>query len=545
MLLCTDWVTLKVFENGVYSADAHKMVFSCFLETIGVSNIQIPVVYSICKWNLLTIIYLHFTNTKVFNMTLLPLQESSKTIYEDKYQLKSSNGDVIDTDIKQTYRRIATALSANEVDSDYWAEQFLWVMEQGALPAGRIIANAGATAYKANTSTINCTVSGDIEDSMDDILSKLHEAGLTLKAGSGIGYCFSTLRPKGATVSGAGAVTSGPIPFMDVYDAMCFTVSSAGNRRGAQMATFDVGHPDVADFIDVKREDGRLRQFNLSLLLTDEFMKAVKHDLEWELAFPLTTSEVVRENIDLGNSNIVWRRFPANPNHVVRCGKTACKTYGKTSAKKLWEKIMQSTYNYSEPGCLFNDRINDFNNCWWCETITATNPCGEQALPPYGSCLLGSINLTRFVRSPFSTTANFDFELFSKVVQIFTRLLDNVIDINGLPLEKQREELFRKRRHGMGYFGLGSALTMMGIVYGSEDAIDFTSKLTELLAKINWYIGIELAKEKGSAPILNEMFTVTEDMLQLLPEHKRIYAVGTQVTGAQLFVLSHHLITFA
>ena len=278
-------------------------------------------------------------------------------------------------------------------------------------------------------------MSGTILDSMDDILDKVHEAGLTLKAGCGIGYEFSTLRPRGAYVTGAGAYTSGPLSFMDIYDRMCFTVSSAGGRRGAQMGTFDVGHPDVLDFIRAKREDGRLRQFNLSLLITREFMQAVRDDAQWKLAFPLMQPEVEHEGIDLDDpESVVWRSWPVSDGYVTdNLGRVACRVYRSVRARRIWDVIMSSTYDFAEPGFILVDEINDMNNNWFCENIRATNPCGEQPLPPYGSCLLGSVNLTRFVLDPFTDRARFDWETFREVVAVFTRLLDNVVEVNGLP----------------------------------------------------------------------------------------------------------------
>jgi ribonucleoside-diphosphate reductase alpha chain len=348
-------------------------------------------------------------------------------------------------------------------------------LHRGAIPAGRIISNAGALAWKPATSTINCTVSDTIGDSMDDILAKLHQAGLTLKAGCGIGYEFSTLRPRGAYVSGAGAYTSGPLSFMDIYDKMCFTVSSAGGRRGAQMATFDVGHPDVLDFIRAKREDGRLRQFNLSLLITSEFMQAVEQDADWTLAFPVSPAEQQADQLDLNDSSqIVWRYWPTHKNYIVReDGKVACRVYRVLKARRIWDSIMASTYDFAEPGFILIDHVNEMNNNWFCEDIRATNPCGEQPLPPHGACLLGSVNLTRFVRDPFTAEARFDWEEYRKVVSLFTRMLDNVVEINGLPLPEQRDEIYRKRRHGMGFLGLGSTMTLLGMKYGSAQSLAF------------------------------------------------------------------------
>src|ERR1700757_1029434 len=322
----------------------------------------------------------------------IPFQEASLDIWDKKYRLTAKDGTPIDKTMDDTYKRVASALA--DVESvevrEHWYERFLWALRRGAIPAGRITSNAGALEHKPATSTINCTVSGTIHDSMDDILKKVHEAGLTLKAGCGIGYEFSTLRPRGAYVSGAGAYTSGPLSFMDIFDKMCFTISSAGGRRGAQMGTFDVGHPDAMEFIRAKRENGRLRQFNLSLLITDEFMQAVREDREWKRAFPLSVKAP-----EGGESD------PHKP----------------LPARRMWDVLMASTFDFAEPGFILIDRVNEMNNNWWCENIRATNPCGEQPLPPYGSCLLGSVNLTRFVKHPFTEYTEFDWVEYREVVK--------------------------------------------------------------------------------------------------------------------------------
>ncbi|MFM5757216.1 adenosylcobalamin-dependent ribonucleoside-diphosphate reductase [Aeromonas hydrophila] len=451
---------------------------------------------------------------------LIPLQDTSFEIWDSKYRLKSKDGVPIDGTIDETYQRVALALAGQESEPDAWYEPFLWALRNGAIPAGRITSNAGAFEHKPATSTINCTVSGTIEDSMDDILGKVHEAGLTLKAGCGIGYDFSTLRPRGAFVSGAGAYTSGPLSFMDIYDKMCFTVSSAGGRRGAQMGTMDIRHPDVVEFIQAKREDGRLRQFNLSLLITEEFVKAVKEDAPWQLIFPYTAREVEQDGIVLDDpAQVFWADWPNREGVVFNeLGQVACKVYKTLPARKLWNVIMTSTYDYAEPGFILIDKVNQMNNNWFCEEIRATNPCGEQPLPPYGACLLGSVNLTRFVRDPFTEQAAFDWSAFRKVVAIFTRMLDNVVEINQLPLARQREEIISKRRHGMGFLGLGSALTMLRIKYGSAAAVAFTEQVSQELAMTGWRESLALAKEKGPAPIMEQEFEVTGKLLRLRPE---------------------------
>ncbi len=826
-------------------------------------------------------------------------QDASIDIWDKKYRLKTKTGVAIDETMDDTYKRVAAALAEVEAEDQraHWFETFLWALRNGAIPAGRIVSNAGAREHKPATSTINCTVSGTIGDSMHDILDKVHEAGLTLKAGCGIGYEFSTLRPKGAYVSGAGAYTSGPLSFMDIYDKMCFTVSSAGGRRGAQMGTFDVGHPDVLDFIRAKREDGRLRQFNLSLLVTDDFIRAVRDDAEWALAFPLDKRELEQGDIDFDDpEQVLWRDWPMDQGYVRNeQGQTACRVYKRLPARRLWDMIMASTYDYAEPGFVLIDRVNEMNNNWFDENIRATNPCvtadtwvqttdgprqvaelvgrpftalvdgcaqrsgpegffrtatkpvlrletaggyavrltadhrlrrvvrfagdrtvtewcpagelqagdrvllhdhrdrphwagaapyargegyllgllrgagaqldseggsiglrrqpiaanvayrpipkvlqavmnsaetaartlggraerpvwaevaeqdeyrlavpglarvaeelgwrngrrpvtpaierassnfyrgflqatfdlgaelllaeesgpalrytdaheedlpaiqrmllrlgivarrsgqrmsavsgpclwisgsnleqfarligfsdstrmqrlqhalqhpavaqgrerfvarvkslkpdgseavfdcqvpgintfdanglhahncGEQPLPPYGSCLLGSVNLTRFVREPFSEQARFDWEEFRKVVKVFTRMLDNVVEINGLPLEQQRQEIYRKRRHGMGFLGLGSTLTMLRMAYGGKASVAFTEQVAKELALAGWEAGLELAREKGPAPIMLEEFQVSPEMLRKRPEMLADgWKVGDRVPG--------------
>jgi len=468
----------------------------------------------------------------------IPLQPASYDIWDKKYRLRTKSGEPVDGTIDETWQRVARALSDVEATEElraHWYERFLWALRRGAIPAGRITSNAGALEHKPATSTINCTVSGTIRDSMDDILEKVHEAGLTLKAGCGIGYEFSTLRPRGAYVSGAGAYTSGPLSFMDIYDKMCFTVSSAGGRRGAQMGTFDISHPDAKEFIRAKREDGRLRQFNLSLLITDGFMQAVEHDQDWPLVFPVHVKE--REEIDLNDpTKVVWREWPTHENYVDReDGLVACKIYGTIRARHLWDMIMVSTYDYAEPGFILIDKVNEMNNNWWCEHIRATNPCGEQPLPPYGSCLLGSINLTTFVRDPFGPKARFDWDEYREVVKVFTRMLDNVVEINGLPLEQQRNEIMSKRRHGMGFLGLGSTLTMLKMRYGSEAAVGFTEDVSREMAVAGWEVALDLAKEKGPAPVLAREYTVTGDMLRKRPEMaKDGYKIGDTIRGSVL-----------
>jgi len=470
------------------------------------------------------------------NNSIIPLQSASMDIWDKKYRLKDQQGNTLDADIQASFERIAKALSEIEPKrKNHWYQQFFWALENGAIPAGRILSNTGSQTYKPATSTINCTVSGTVPDSMQGILEKNLEAGLTLKAGCGIGYEFSTLRPKGAFVSGSGSNTSGPLSFMDIFDKMCFTVSSAGGRRGAQMATFDTHHPDVQAFIRAKREDGRLRQFNLSLLITEDFIAAVKADALWPLSFPLKKNEQESLKIDLTDSNkIHWRLLPhlddtsyvRNEDELIACHIT--KTI---PAARLWDQIMASTFDYAEPGFIMIDKVNELNNNWFCESIRATNPCGEQPLPPYGSCLLGSVNLTQFINNPFQENAEFDWPKYRKLISVFTRMLDNVVEINGLALPEQRHEIEHKRRHGLGFLGLGSALALLKIPYGSPASIAFTEQVSRELALCGWREGVKLAREKGPAPIFNESTTITTALLLQRPELNEQYSLGDTVSN--------------
>ncbi|SDN37096.1 LAGLIDADG family homing endonuclease [Vreelandella arcis] len=838
----------------------------------------------------------------------VPLQEPSREIWDAKYRLKDRHSQPVDQDLGATFERVAKALAAVEGDkADEWLPKFRWALEHGAIPAGRILSNAGAEAYKPAVSLINCTVSRTIRDSMRDILDSVVDAGMTLKSGAGIGYDFSTLRHKGAFVFGAGAGTNGPLAFMDIYDKMCFTVASAGGRRGAQMGTFDVGHPDVREFIQAKREAGRLRQFNLSLLITDEFMEAVKNNTDWPLAFPLHPGE----KEDVKAEDLIYRDWPVvEEGYTVDAeGRVACRIVEVIKARELWDTIMSSTYDYAEPGFILIDQVNRMNNNWFCEDIRATNPCvtadtwihtskgprqvsqligqpftaiidgqahqsgpdgffltakkpvirlqtaegytlklthdhrvrrvsaftryrtetewcaagdlqagdrvllndhrdapewggklneaqgyllgllvgdgtlkadkavlsvwpqaaiangndslfgkgvgsimalaeeaaeslphrtdfagwqkvndrgeyrlstaalrnlalemdmqpgnkaitpkleqassngyigflrgffdadgsvqgsqekgvsvrlaqsdlprleavqrmlqrlgvmatlyqdrrsaakrhlpdgkgghrayetlsqhelmisgdnlrrfadiigfgdhdkrarlntllssyqrelnrerfvarvvghkevgieevydvqvpgintfdangfhahncGEQPLPPEGACLLGSVNLTKFVIEPFSDKPRFDWERYRQVVAIFTRMLDNVVEIAGLPLPQQQREIEAKRRHGMGFLGLGSTLTMLKIPYGSQASQAFTEEVSRHLAVEGWKQALVLSQEKGMAPVLEEEHVITPKMMRERPQlAKDGYEVGDKVPG--------------
>jgi ribonucleoside-diphosphate reductase alpha chain len=386
----------------------------------------------------------------------------SQQIWDMKYRLKGADGAPVDKTIEESWRRVADALAAPETDSAAWADRFYTALDDFRfLPAGRILAGSGT---KRQVTLFNCFVMGRIPDNMEGIFENLKEAALTMQQGGGIGYDFSTLRPKGAPVKGVGADASGPLSFMDVWDSMCRTIMSAGYRRGAMMATLRCDHPDIEAFIDAKREAGRLRMFNLSVLVTDPFMQAVKEDAPWELNFGGTCFKVLR-------------------------------------ARELWDKIMRATYAYAEPGVIFIDRINRRNNLAYCETIHATNPCGEQPLPPYGACLLGSINLARLVKDPFGGTAALDMEELGRLVPLAVRMMDNTIDVSNFPLPQQAHEARAKRRIGLGVTGLADALIMCRARYGSESAVRLTRTWMAAFRRAAYMASVELAKEKGAFPL--------------------------------------------
>ena len=382
-------------------------------------------------------------------------------IWDMKYRLKAADGTPVDDNVEASWKRVARALASVEAEDerDHHERQFFMAMSgYRFLPAGRILAGAGTDR---NVTLFNCFVMGAIPDDMGGIFDHLKEAALTMQAGGGIGYDFSTLRPAGALVKGVGADASGPLTFMDVWDSMCRTIMSAGHRRGAMMATMRCDHPDIEAFIDAKQEAGRLRMFNLSVLVTDAFMSAVRHDGAWELTF----------------------------DGVV---------YGTRSARDLWDRITRSTYACAEPGVIFIDRINARNNLSYCETINATNPCGEQPLPPYGACLLGSINLTRFIEDPFTDDARLDEAVFDRTVAVAVRMMDNVVDVSRFPLEEQRQEAMAKRRIGLGVTGLADALIMMKARYGSDRALRLTGSWLTRLRRQAYLASTRLAAEKGA-----------------------------------------------
>jgi len=401
----------------------------------------------------------------------------AEQIWDMKYRLKQSDGLAVDQSVEDTWRRIAQSLAKVETKPKIWEDRFYSALENFRfLPAGRITAGAGTDR---SVTMFNCFVMGTVPDSLDGIFEMLKEAALTMQQGGGIGYDFSTIRPRGADVKGVAADASGPLSFMDVWDAMCRTIMSAGSRRGAMMATLRCDHPDIEDFITAKSDPARLRNFNMSVLITDPFMRAVKEDGPWDLVFDE-------------------------------------KIYHTVNARDLWNKIMQSTYNYAEPGVIFIDRINQMNNLAYCETIAATNPCGEQPLPPYGACLLGSINLARLVSHPFEKTAELDGKALDELVALAIRMMDNVVDASHFPLPEQAKEARNKRRIGLGVTGLADALLMVGLRYGSEVAAQQTESWMKAIARASYLASVELAREKGSFPLFDaEKYLASGTMVQM------------------------------
>ena len=408
-----------------------------------------------------------------------PITDIAKKIWSEKYQFKLPDGRPIDETLDDTWRRVARTLAAPEKEPPL-AELKFYEALNGArfLPAGRIISGAGT---ERSVTLFNCFVMGEIADDMSGIFSGLREAALTMQQGGGIGYDFSTLRPKGAPVLGVGADASGPLSFMNVWDSMCRTIMSAGSRRGAMMATLRCDHPDIEEFIEAKRDPMLLRMFNLSVLITDKFMEAVRNNNSWDLLF----NEKIFKTI---------------------------------SARELWNKIMHSTYEFAEPGVIFIDRINNLNNLSYCEQISATNPCGEQPLPPYGACLLGSINLAKLVKQPFEADAYIDSKELSELVRTSVRMLDNVIDISRFPLPEQQEEAHKKRRIGLGVTGLADALIMCGVRYGSSEAVDLTETWMKNLRDTAYRESTQLAREKGAFQLFDAEAYMKGPNIKILPK---------------------------
>jgi ribonucleoside-diphosphate reductase alpha chain len=446
----------------------------------------------------------------------------SRHIWETKYRFLGDQG-TADASIQDTWRRVARALASIERDAPGWEGRFLGLLEDFRfLPGGRILAGAGT---ERRVTLFNCFVMGVIEDSMDGIFDGLKEAALTMQQGGGVGFDFSTLRPSGTHAKSVGGIASGPVSFMQIWDAMCGTLLSSGARRGAMMGTLRCDHPDIEAFIEAKHSSGQLRNFNLSVLVFDDFLQAVADDATWPLVFPIAEPAP-------NSKEIVYRRWTGTEQPV------ACRIHRRVSARALWEKIMRATYAYAEPGVLFIDRINQLNNLGYREHISATNPCGEEPLPPYGACNLGSVNLTRFVEAPFSAGARLDFEGIEQTTRLGARLLDNVIDCSGFPLEQQALQARGSRRIGLGITGLADALIMLGIRYGSDEAVELAGEVMRKICHSAYRASIELAREKEPFPYFERDGYLSSPFVQSLPDDIRNGIVEHGIRNSHLTAIA-------
>ncbi|GAO37492.1 ribonucleotide reductase [Sulfuricella sp. T08] len=430
------------------------------------------------------------------------ISDISFRIWDIRYRYRES-GKIIDLTVEDTWRRVARALAGVEQqDKEIWERRFYRVLEGFSfLPGGRILAGAG-TSHRVTL--FNCFVMGEVEDALDGIFEALKEGALTMQQGGGVGYDFSTLRPSGEPARSVGVTASGPVSFMRIWDSMCATILSTGARRGAMMATLRCDHPDIEIFIAAKRDPGALRHFNLSVLVTDDFMRAVRKNADWPLVFPLSASESTGEVVERAWSGSNTPR--------------RCKVLRRVGARVLWDKIMQATYDYAEPGVIFIDRVNRMNNLWYCEQISATNPCGEIPLPHYGACNLGAINLTQFVRRPFMADGDLDLEGIAATVATAVRLLDNVYDVSHFPLQKQANTARASRRVGIGLTGLADALVMLGIRYGSPESFMLGETVMQAICHSAYRTSIELAREKGAFPAFQADQYLAGEFIRSLPE---------------------------
>ncbi len=451
----------------------------------------------------------------------------SRLIWDTRYRYRDGET-VHDKDIQATWRRVARALATVEVsDQDRWEEVFYRLLEDFRfLPAGRIMAGAGSGR---KVTLLNCFVMGTIEDSMEGIFTALKEGALTMQQGGGVGYDFSSLRPYGSRAWRIGGIASGPVSFMRIWDRMCATLLSTGARRGAMMATLRCDHPDILAFIEAKRDPRELRHFNLSVLVTDAFMQAVRDGADWPLVFP--ASQLEGAETGTGGA-LVERDWPGSAAPV------ACRVVRILSARELWERLMRASYEYAEPGVLFIDRINQYNNLWYRERISATNPCGELPLPPYGACDLGSLNLTRFVEHPFEKKAQVNFEALADAAQLAVRMLDNVIEASGYPLEQQRTQVMRTRRVGLGVTGLADALMMLGIRYGIPQSFETAALVMRTLCHAAYRSSIRLAAEKGCFPALERDKYLRGTFLQALPDDIRVAIAAQGIRNSHLTAIA-------
>ena len=443
--------------------------------------------------------------------------EISRRVWKAKYRYQQEGM------IAESWRRIARALAMVEKeDHAAWERRFFGILQEFKfLPGGRIQAGAGT---ERNVTLFNCFVMGTIEDSITGIFTALEEGAITMQQGGGIGYDFSTLRPRGTRAKAVGSIASGPVSFMHVWDAMCGTILSTGARRGAMMATLRCDHPDIEEFIVAKQQPGVLRRFNLSVQITDAFMAAVERGAEWPLLFPEATFA--------GEGETVLRDWPGYDERV------PCRLLRRVPARDLWDGILRATYEYAEPGVLFVDQINELNNLWYCERISATNPCGEIPLPPYGACDLGSINLTRFVSQPFSPQAQLEIEALKETVRVAVRLLDNVIDASRFPLPQQAEIAHGTRRVGLGITGLADALLMRGLRYGSEESLALAREVMSLICHTAYRASVMLAREKGSFPYLDRNKYLNGPFIRRLPEDIRDGIATTGIRNSHLIAIA-------
>jgi ribonucleoside-diphosphate reductase alpha chain len=427
----------------------------------------------------------------------------SQQIWDLKYRYRL-NGKVMDHTIEDTWRRVAKAVARIEPSKDrrFWQQQFYDLLSDFRfLPGGRILAGGGT---KHHVTLFNCFVMHIAEDSMTGIFDALKEGALTLQQGGGVGYDFSVLRPAGEVAKKTGIAASGPVSFMRVWDTMCSVLLSTGARRGAMMAVLRCDHPDIETFIKAKSHAAELRHFNVSVLVSDAFMQAVKRDGDWELVFPITDATAI-------DDEIVERNWQGSTKPV------ACRVYRRVKARALWEQIIRSAYDYAEPGVLFEDTINRMNNLWYREWIGATNPCGEIPLPSYGACNLGALNLTKFVSDAFSPAAKMDWHGLANASAVATRFLDNVIDVSRYPLKAQKQEALATRRIGLGFTGLADVFVMLGLKYGSVESLQLAKQIMETIATTTWQTSAELAEEKGAFPLFQPEAYLQGQFVKKLP----------------------------
>lgn len=435
-------------------------------------------------------------------------QESiSKLVWNIKYRYKYNNR-IIDQTIEDTWRRVAhaTAQAENPKNRKLWEQKFFEILTDFCfLPGGRILAGAGT---QRKVTLFNCFVMKLAQDSLPAIFDALKEGALTLQQGGGIGYDFSVLRPNGQLAEQSGALASGPVSFMRIWDSMSATMQSSGARRGAMMGTLRCDHPDIEEFISAKADPLQLRHFNVSVVVTNEFMQAIQNNADWSLVFPVVDGVNKKDKV-------VWRRWSGNSEPVL------CRVFRTIKARELWDRIIKSAYDYAEPGIIFEDTINQLNPLWYREWISATNPCGEIPLPAYGACDLGSINLTQFIINPFSKTAQIDWKKLENTTMVATRFLDNIINISKYPLQAQKQEALATRRIGLGFTGLADALVLLGMRYGSPKSLNVTKKIIQIISATTWNTSIELAQERNSFPLFNKKHYLQGEFVKKLPDDIR------------------------